>query len=110
MFVVVVMVFVLKMGPATFQRIIAEIFDDYILAFMQVFLDNFIINGQQIKHLKHLCLCLKLCRNARLSLNPAKCVFHVTSSALLGHMASCNGIAMDPNKVHTIMHAPALTI
>ena len=40
-FVVVVMMFGLKTTPATFQRVIMEIFADYILAFMQVFLDDF---------------------------------------------------------------------
>ena len=34
-----VMMFGLKMTPTTFQRIITEIFDEYIPAFMQVFLD-----------------------------------------------------------------------
>ena len=40
-FVAKVMMFGLKMAPATFQRIITEIFHDYIPAFMQVFLDDF---------------------------------------------------------------------
>ena len=42
-FVAVVMMFGLKTTPTTFQRIIAEIFDDYISAFMQVFLDDFAV-------------------------------------------------------------------
>jgi hypothetical protein len=37
-FMVVVMMFGLKTTPATFQRIIMEVFEDYILGFMQVFL------------------------------------------------------------------------
>ena len=44
---------------------------------------------------------------ARLSLNPVKCAFYVTSGALLGHIVSCEGIAMDPDKVHAILNAPA---
>ena len=53
-FVAVVMMFGLKAAPATFQRIIAEIFDDYIPAFMQVFLDNLAVYGQQLEHLNQL--------------------------------------------------------
>ena len=35
------MMFSLKTAPATFQRIIMEIFAEYIPGFMQVFLDDF---------------------------------------------------------------------
>ena len=40
--VVVVIMFGLKTTPAKLQRVIQEIFNDYILAFMQVFLDDFV--------------------------------------------------------------------
>ena len=40
-FVAVVMMFGLKTALATFQRIIMEIFGEYILGYMQVFLDDF---------------------------------------------------------------------
>ena len=50
-FVVVVMMFRLKTAPTTFQHIIIEIFDEYIPAFMQVFLDDFVVYGQQLEHL-----------------------------------------------------------
>mgnify|MGYP000591960275 CR=1 FL=1 len=46
-FVVVVMMFRLKMTSTTFQRI----FDDYIVGFMQVILDNFAIYGREIENL-----------------------------------------------------------
>ena len=50
-FVAEVMMFGLKIALDTFQRIITEIFDEYITVFMQVFLDNFAIYGQQLEHL-----------------------------------------------------------
>ena len=62
LFVVVVMMFELKTTPTTFQRIITEIFDDYIQAFMQVFLYDFAMCGQQLEHLNQLRLCLGHCR------------------------------------------------
>ena len=68
-FVTVVIMFGLKMTPATFQCIIAEIFEDYIPTFMQVFLSDFAIYGRQIEHLAQLRLCLEHCRQAGLSLN-----------------------------------------
>jgi hypothetical protein len=87
------MMFGLKTAPATFQRIIMEIFEEYIPGFMQVFLDDFAIFGTQKAHLQHVELCLDKCRKARLSLNPAKCAFAVTSGMLLGHIVSKEGIA-----------------
>jgi hypothetical protein len=106
-FVGVVMMFGLKTAPATFQRIITKIFEEYILGFMQVFLDDFAVFGTRKAHLQHVELCLKKCREARLSLNPAKCAFAVTSGMLLGHIVSKDGIALDPDKVKAILEAPA---
>jgi hypothetical protein len=84
-----------------------EIFEEYIPGFMQVFLDDFEVFGSQKMHLQHVEMCLRKCRAARLSLNPAKCAFAVTSGMLLGHIVSKDGIAMDPDKVKVILEAPA---
>ena len=108
-FVVVVMMFGLKTVPATFQWTIMEIFGDYIPTFMQAFLDDFAVYGTTADHLIHLRLCLERCQAARLSLNPAKCAFGVTSGALLGHIVSKEGIAVDPNKISTIIQAKTPT-
>ena len=85
-----------------------EIFGDFILVFMQVFLDDFVVYGMQADHLSHLRLCLERCRTLRLSLNPTKCAFGVTSGALLGHIVSKDGIAVDPGKNKAIVEAPTL--
>ena len=45
----------------TFQRVIQEIFNDYILAFMQVFLDDFADYSRETEHFEHLRLCLERC-------------------------------------------------
>jgi hypothetical protein len=104
-FVAVVMMFGLKTAPTTFQRIIIEIFEEYIPGFMQVFIEDFAVFGTCKAHLQHVELCLKKCREACLSLNPAKCAFAVTKGMLLGHIVSKDGIAMDPDKA--ILEAPA---
>jgi hypothetical protein len=105
-FVAVIMMFGLKMAPATFQRIIMEIFEEYIPGFMQVFLDDFAVFGTRKAHLQHVKMCLDKCRKARLSLNPAECAFAVTNGMLLGNIVSKEGIAMDPDKVKAILEAP----
>ena len=102
-FVAVVMMFGLKTAPATFQRIIMEVFGEFIPTFMQVFLDDFAVYSRKGEHLDHLRLCLEKCRGYRLSLNLAKCIFGVTNGTLLGHIVSKEGIAMDPDKVKAIL-------
>ena len=52
-FVAVVMMFGLKTALIDFQRIIMEIFGEYITAFMQVFLDHFSVHSRQEEHLDH---------------------------------------------------------
>ena len=61
-FIAIVMMFCLKTALATFQRIISKIFDEFIPACMQVFLDDFAVYGHQTEHLQHLQLCLDRCR------------------------------------------------
>ena len=73
---------------------------------MQVFLDDFAVYGMRKDHLHHLRLCLERSRAARLSLNPAKCAFGVTSGTLLGHIVSKDGIAVDPGKIEAIIKSP----
>ena len=53
-FVVVVMMFGLKTAPTTFQRVIQEIFHEYIPTFMQVFLDDLAIYSRKNDHFNHL--------------------------------------------------------
>ena len=86
-----------------------EIFGELIPTFMQVFLDDFAVYSREGEHLQHLRLCLEKCKGYRLSLNPAKCVFGVTSGALLGHIVSKDGIAVDQDKVKAILEALAPT-
>ena len=53
-FVAVVMMFGLKIAPATFQRVIMEIFVEYIAGFMQFFLDDFTVFKGTSDHLRHI--------------------------------------------------------
>ena len=86
------------------KNVVGAIFSPNI---MQVFLDDFAVYGHRLEHMTQLRLCLDRCRQARLSLNPAKCAFLVTSGNLLGHIVNQEGIAMDPDKVKAILNAPA---
>ena len=59
--------------------------------------------------MSHLQLCQEKCKAARLSLNPTKFAFGVTSGTLLGHIVSSEGILVDPDKIVAIIEAPAPT-
>ena len=99
MFVVVVMMFGIKTALMTFQRIVMEIFGEYISVFMQVFLDNFIVYSCTEEHLDHLWMCLEKCRRSQLSLNLAKCVFKVTSGTLLRLIVNKDKTIVDHSKM-----------
>ena len=86
---------------------VQEIFRDYLTSFMRVFLDDFSVFGQKAKHLEHLRQCLQRCKETRLSLNPMKCVFGVSSGVLLGHVVSKEGIAVDVKKIEAINNLEA---
>ena len=77
-FVAILKMFGLKTAATTFERVIQEIFYDYIPAFMKVCLDDFVVYSWKSEHFQHLRLCLDRCRQGRLSLNTAKCAFGVT--------------------------------
>ena len=89
--------------------LIQEIFNDYIPAFMQVFLDDFVVYSRKTTHFEHLRLCLERCRPGQLRLNLTKCAFEVTTDSLLGHIVSEEGIVVDPDKIKAIMEAPTPT-
>ena len=99
------MMFGLKTAPTTFQKVIQEIFNDYIPAYMQVFVDDFAVYNRNTKYFEHLSLCLERCQKGRHSLNLTKCAFWVTSGALLVHIVSQDGIAVHPEIVKAIMEA-----
>jgi hypothetical protein len=42
-------------------------------------------------------------REARLKLNPEKCVFRITKGKVLGCLVSTKGIETNPNKIRAIM-------
>lgn len=104
-----VMTFGLKNALATFQRMVQEIFWEYLTAFMRVFLDDFSVFGKKKEHLQHLRLCLQRCKETRLSLNRMKCVFGVRSGVMLGHVVSKEGIAVYVKKVEDINNLEAPT-
>ena len=83
-------------APGTFQRIMRDIFHDFMRHFLEVFIDDFVVFSKSWEeHLEHLRLTFERCREANLKLHPRKCFIKMDSGILLGHRVSEQGIAVD---------------
>ena len=78
------MPFGLKNAPPTYQRIVNQIYKDYLNDFMKLFLDDFSVYSDVATHLPKLRLVFERCKQYGVSLNPDKCIFYVPSGVILG--------------------------
>ena len=97
------MPFGLMNARATFQRAMDISFSEEKDKMVVVYLDDItIFSRKEENHLKHLERILLKCRRFGVSLNPTKSIFSLTSSKLLGHIISKDGIKIDPSRVNAI--------
>ena len=106
-----VMYFSLCNLPATFQKMMNEIFHDMSDVCI-VYINDLMIFMEMDDQEEHDRVVLKvlrqLCDND-LFVKPKKCRFRVTEVDFLGMIISCDGIKMDPEKVNAILKWPELT-
>ena len=106
-----VMYFGLCNSPATFQKMMNEIFHD-MSDVCVVYINDLMIftpmNDQEEHDRIVLEVLRQLCDND-LFVEPEKCRFRVTEVDFLGMIVSCDGIKMDPEKVNAILKWPKLT-
>jgi len=99
-----VMPFGLTNGPATFQRLINDIFMDYLDQFVIAFIDDLLIYSEnELEHEMHVRQVLKRLRETGLHASIKKCEFHVTSTKYLGFIITSEGIEVDPAKIEVIL-------
>ena len=71
---------------------------------MEVYVDNMLVKSKQEElHLDDLKETFETLRKYQMRLNPAKCVFRVSSSKFLGLMVSQRGIEANLEKVKAIL-------
>ena len=71
---------------------------------MEVYVDNMLVKSKQEElHLDDLRETFETLRKYQMRLNPAKCVFRVSSSKFLGLMVSQRGIEANLEKVKAIL-------
>ncbi|MCO5589239.1 hypothetical protein L7F22_043205 [Adiantum nelumboides] len=104
-FMYLVMSFGLCNAPATFQRCMMEIFNEFLHKLLAIFVDDLTIYSTEELHILFLEMVFQQCREKRICLNPFKSVFMVWKGQLLGHVVSRHGIKMVANKVKCIQLA-----
>jgi len=106
-----VMFFGLMNSPATFQKMMDNIFEDLISeGVVVVYLDNILIFTETLEeHWKITCRVLELLEKHKLYLHSNKCELEKTTIEYLGVIISHNSVAMDLVKIAGVTEWPAPT-
>ncbi|KAI7969145.1 hypothetical protein EIK77_006050 [Talaromyces pinophilus] len=105
-----VMPFRLTNGPATFQRLINDIFLDCLDKFLIAFIDNLLIySNNTVEHEIHVRMVLQRLHDAGLQASIKKCEFHITTTKYLGFIITPKGIQVNPAKVEAVISWKAPT-
>ncbi|KAJ9511709.1 hypothetical protein QJQ45_018011 [Haematococcus lacustris] len=102
-----VLCFGLTNAPATFQRMMNNVFKPLINECVLVYIDdNLVMSNTPEEHVQHLRQVLQLMRENKFYAKLAKCEFNKTQLAFLGHIVGSKGIAVDPAKVQVVKEWP----
>lgn len=102
-----VMPFGLRNSPATFCRLVDEVFRGYVGQFVRVYLDDIVVFSKTNKdHLYHLHKVLERLAKFGLTCQPKKCKFGTRNINFLGHMIDGQGIDTEIGKLDIISRFP----
>ena len=90
-------------APGTFQRLMMDIFQNFLQHFLEVFINDFTVFNTCFGHLGFLKKTFERCKETNLKLHPGKCFLGMTSGVLLGHIKSRKGLEVDMEKVWSIL-------
>jgi hypothetical protein len=100
----VVIPFGLTNAPTMFMCLMNSIFSQYLDKFVVVFInDIFVYSKTKEEHDEHLRIVLQTLRKHKLYAKFDKCDFYQKEIQYLGHVISIEGIAIDPEKIKSIM-------
>jgi hypothetical protein len=102
------MPFGLTNAAQSFQRLMDKLFRH--LPFVFTYLDDHLIASRTLEeHLLHLQQFFQVLQENGLTINPAKCVFAVSSLKFLGHMVNEAGVTPLPRHVAAVQNCPPPT-
>jgi hypothetical protein len=102
-----VMPFGLCNAPATFQKTMNKVLEEYIDRFVAVFIDDIIVYSNSFEeHCGHLQMLFYKLRKANLALNKEKCEMFKRELRFLGHKINEYGILPDPQKIEKVQEFP----
>ena len=95
-------------APATFQRVMNDMFKDMIGKVLFVYIDDITIYTQSFKeHMEVLEEVLRRIRENGMFLKPKKCTIASEEIHMLGHIINSKGIKTDPAKISAVKNYPA---
>ncbi|KAL0175487.1 hypothetical protein M9458_027817, partial [Cirrhinus mrigala] len=93
----------LSISPAVFQTFMNEVFREYLLRFVGIYIDDILIYSRnKAEHRQHVQQVLHKLREHQLFLKLEKCEFHQPSVQFLGYVISAEGVQMDQGKIQAI--------
>lgn len=102
-----VLPFGLTNAPATFMRLMNDVFRPYLDESVIIYLDDILIYSKSLEeHKTHLHQVLDALRKNQLCAKASKCAFFQTKVDFLGHVVSGNGIQPDPKKIEAVTSWP----
>jgi hypothetical protein len=94
-------------APATFQKTMNKVLEEYIDRFVAVFIDDIIVYSNSFEeHSGHLQMLFHKLRRANLALNQEKCELFKKELRFLGHKINEYGILPDPQKIEKVQEFP----
>src|SRR2546423_2963821 len=106
-----VMPFGFSYTPATFQRLMNRVLQEFLDDFVAVYLNDVIIFTKGIfeQHIDHLQQVFEALRVTNLKVKLKKCHFCLLNIHFLGHVVGRDGIKPDPEKIEKVKNYPILT-
>ena len=99
-----VMPFGLKNAGATYQRLVNKMFQKYIGASMEVYIDDMLVKSVKAElHVAHLAKSFQVLKNYNMKLNPTKCAFGVSAEKFLGFIVNSRGIETNQDKIKAVL-------
>ena len=95
--------FGLKNAEATYQRIMARMFEPQLGKNIEIYIDDMVVKSKaESKHVNDLGNIFAILSKHKLRLNASKCSFGVKSGKFLGYMVTHRGIEVNPNQIKAI--------